>query len=80
MSFARVYRSRILGLGFGFSSQILVRYVICVSFVVRLAMEEMGRRFAGSLVLSDREAKGLRIGGRAAQAAARVKFSLFVRL
>ncbi|KAK9938257.1 hypothetical protein M0R45_015007 [Rubus argutus] len=37
-------------------------------------MEEMGRRFAGSLVLSDREAKGLKIGGRAAQAAARISF------
>ncbi|KAK9903195.1 hypothetical protein M0R45_001160 [Rubus argutus] len=43
-------------------------------------MEEMGRRFAGSLVLSEREAKGLRIGGRAVQAATRVWFALVCKV
>lgn len=43
-------------------------------------MEEMGRRFAGSLVLSEREAKGLRIGGKTVQATARVKFALVCKV
>lgn len=43
-------------------------------------MEEMGRRFAGSLGLSDREAKGLKIGASAVQAAERFKFALVCKV
>lgn len=43
---------------------------------MRLDIEEMGRRFAGSLVLSEREARGLKIGSSSVKAATRLKFAL----
>lgn len=43
-------------------------------------MEEMGKRFAGSLVLSEREARGLKIGSSAVQAAVCFKFALVCKV
>ncbi|KAK9911292.1 hypothetical protein M0R45_035211 [Rubus argutus] len=43
-------------------------------------MEEMGKRFAGSLVLSEREARGLKIGSSAAQAAVLFKYALVCKV
>ncbi|XP_040369164.1 uncharacterized protein LOC121051163 [Rosa chinensis] len=43
-------------------------------------MEEVERRFAGSLVLSDRESKGLRIGGLAARSALKYQFAVVCKV
>lgn len=48
--------------------------------LVDLSMEEMGRRFEGSLVLSEREARGLKIGGSAMKAVLQYQFSLVCKV
>lgn len=43
-------------------------------------MDEMERRFAGALVLSERESKGLRIGGTAARSVIKQDYTLVCKV
>lgn len=54
--------------------------LICLVEGCWCKMDEMGRRFAGALVLTERESKGVRIRVSAAQSALRCQFALVCKV